>query len=137
MMYNLGAKGGILLKRQYWYLAVVVCRIPGMFWWGRGELDWDRPLIMRNLLIPGCRQFAEYGGLAVSYAESKCVAGSNWVSLFCEETCFWFSPVSTCPPFPRRSRLFTVLLSRGSPSSVNRPTTWGPKRIDTSPFKCS
>src|SRR5690349_7781189 len=34
-----------------------------------------------------------------------------------EETCFWFSPASMLPPFPRRS-----LFSRGCPSAAKRPT---------------
>jgi hypothetical protein len=52
-----------------------------------------------------------------------------------EETCFWFSPVSMLPPFPRRFGDFSSISF--APSRSNRPTTWGPNRIETVSSRCS
>jgi hypothetical protein len=65
-------------------------------------------------------------GIAVVCRISKGVWGP-------EETCFRFSSVSMRPPFPARCSW----LPTASPWLVNRPTTWGPKRIDTFPSRCS
>ena len=51
------------------------------------------------------------------------------------ETCFWFSPAPRLPPFPRRSG--GVAPISVSPVRLYRPTTCGPKRIETVSSRCS
>src|SRR5689334_23193511 len=85
------------------------------------------------------RQAAAFG-LAFAFGKAAAVVGAveKWESrAFGEisrgvgepgETGFWFSPAPMLPSFPRRC---FVSLASGSAGRLYRPTTCGPKRIET------
>ena len=67
--------------------------------------------------------------------ESRRLCGIPKGAWEAEETRVWFSPLSMLPPFPRRFSLAAPISF--SPWLLNRPTTWGPKRIETVSSRCS
>ena len=72
---------------------------------------------------------------AVGKWESRCFCGIPRGVREPLKTCFWFSPASMLPPFPRRSS--EVPPVRFAPWLLKRPATRGPKRIETVSSRCS